>query len=303
MLCLAEDNRYFHFISFCEIMSITYRGMHLTGTASVTRKAANAPEICDIFDGLTKTNIKTSHHFKDPNQPKCGKFIEDANKRQESRRNQIHGLINKMETLKLCTGDDLMVVIFNADRENYHVVAADLKMNHNPVEPANVTTSLSSPAVSSASVSTPQTVTTPSGSSTMVDFEHLGTLRANLAEHMQSPPVSSPLPSIPGYKDLLSSSPTKLFPKKMTAHIFSHQQRNACRICGIESGSDKTWMGCQYADRCKTQNDGCSYWVHIHCKGFAESDADEFTDIPFYCPTMPNTKVNGVMVNDGDVGV
>ena len=106
-------------------MSITYKGTVESATPASTKKAAVAHDEVKIFNGLNKKEMMVHKVVKDKNKPRFGKFQEDPDKRQESRRSQIHGFVTKMDSLKTFVGDDVMVVIFNSDKQCYSVLSID----------------------------------------------------------------------------------------------------------------------------------------------------------------------------------
>lgn len=96
---------------------------------------------------------------------------------------------------------------------------------------------------------------------------------------LNQPILNSPPTPVPSFVELARASPSKRL--RMDKENIEFDE-NTCRICKIRSKteadvrSDSLWMGC-----CQ---EGCDYWLHFVCKGFADATQAEVNQINFYCP-------------------
>ena len=289
--------------------SISFRGMVMTSTAPVAKGAAVAPSSVEVVDVLAGRPVRPSNTTE-------GRFVDQNDKRQESRRAEYNGFVKKMEDLKLKTGDEVMVVLYNADRQCHYVISSDPGiLSYDPLastQSVPVTPPPTQPVLSVQPTQPPPVTAPPppppppppptsQSASAMVENDQAA---AVLPSSMHTPPAyrSTPridmsgnslispfgnvsIPSIPGISSLLAAtaSPSNPSSSRKKRVYDESEQKNRCRLCNIEHESredietDSEWIGCI--------KDECQYWVHLHCKGFPTATEDDFENIDYYCPS------------------
>lgn len=287
--------------------SIMYRGMVLSSTASKSLQKSSDPGEFSLYDTLSKNTVtpfdRTSQ--KESAKKRFEKFEVNNDKRQETRRSNYNGLLNKLRNMKTVSGDDFLVVMYDADHECYYSAATDLirfEKHAALLRPDDADQSLQS-SVNDASDDPPlPQVELPTTSNGDIDLTRLNELNSTIMKQLNSTPslLKENLPPLPGIDDdlsiLLSSlSPTKSSnPDSRQKSAITDRSEDLCRICGDSSGNKNEWIGCEYADGHLSNKDGCNYWVHVTCKGFADSNTSDFAHIQFYCPTHNPKDNSGV---------
>ena len=169
--------------------------------------------------------------------------------RQAARLCETKGFAKKLRDVKLKTGDEGLIILKDADREEDFFVST-LKNYESLLPTNNAETSTSTPSTSLERNTPP---------SFWKDVAAM------------SPEAKSPNPK---------------FPQKATARKFKDSKH--CRVCNIAHNSKKDeetnspWMSCKmYGAVGKMKK--CGYWVHSVCWGLQGSKR-EIEEIEWYCP-------------------
>eukprot|EP00111_Clytia_hemisphaerica_P013993 TCONS_00041178-protein len=109
---------------------------------------------------------------------------------------------------------------------------------------------------------------------------------------------SSKINDIPAFAVLARLSPRKNFAGQTGAKRKSpnNKQDQICQVCKLKFEStadiatDSPWMGCSFTTAADKK---CSYWVHVHCKGFPDMTEKEAEKINFFCE-LHNPKKHGI---------
>ena len=217
-------------------VGISFKGMSLSTTtqSKLTSNMSTDPGMFSMYDGLTKSELTL------PKPAKKGetRYVEDKNKRQEVRRNRYFGIVTKAADIKALSGDDVMVVVYNSDRQCYSVVSTNMeKLNFNPNHPEpEDETEMVPDAIAEVVVSTEGEEEDPLNvdealSTVSSRSDPLESSRNSSASN--DPFLGPALADLSTLRELLDAAPTPMrpFPRQMTARKFDHKRRNSCRIC------------------------------------------------------------------------
>ena len=117
--------------------AISFQGFSLKSTEASGFRLASDPGETSVYDGLLLLNHKNPAplHLPKPSKKHVQKFIDEPDKRQQTRRSRYYGLAQKADDLKNLIGDEVMIVFRNADRGNFSVITTSPNLTFNPTQP------------------------------------------------------------------------------------------------------------------------------------------------------------------------